>query len=120
MGFHESKSRLQRPSPGSDNDAFGGSDCALLTQRCPIGLYLQHAVISGQGADASTNFESRAKESFGIAAKIGYRNGGRIGIPKGGARDCTMVAAAPVRRWDTLTMRPDCRPKDDSGGIPVG
>jgi hypothetical protein len=28
--------------------------------------------------------------------KIAHRNGGRIGIPKGGAMDCTMVAAAPV------------------------
>jgi hypothetical protein len=29
---------------------------------------------------ASTNFESWAKESFEIATKIAYRNGGRIGI----------------------------------------
>jgi len=28
--------------------------------------------------------------------KIAYRNSGRIGIPKGGNKDCTMVAAAPV------------------------
>jgi hypothetical protein len=39
---------------------------------------------------------SWAKESFEIATKIAYRNGGRIGIPKGGAMDCGMVAAAPV------------------------
>ena len=45
---------------------------------------------------ASTDFESWAKESFEIATKIAYRNGGRIGIPKGGNMDCTMVAAAPV------------------------
>ncbi len=45
---------------------------------------------------ASTDFESWAKESFEIATKIAYRNGGRIGIPKVGAMDCTMVAAAPV------------------------
>jgi hypothetical protein len=45
---------------------------------------------------ASTDFESWAKESFEIATKFAYRNGGRIGIPKGGAMDCTMVAAAPV------------------------
>ena len=37
-----------------------------------------------------------AKESFEIATKIAYRNGGPIGIPKGGNRDCTMEAAAPV------------------------
>ena len=45
---------------------------------------------------ASTNFEAWAKESFEIATKIAYRNGGRIGIPKGGAMDCTMVAAVSV------------------------
>src|SRR6266536_5487292 len=45
---------------------------------------------------ASTGFESWAKESFEIATKFAYRNGGQIGIPKGGSRDCTMVAAAPV------------------------
>jgi len=48
---------------------------------------------------ASTDFESWAKESFGIATKIAYRNGGRIGRPKGGSKDCAMVAAAPVLRW---------------------
>jgi S1/P1 Nuclease len=32
---------------------------------------------------ASTGFESWAKESFEVAAKIAYRNGGRIGIPRG-------------------------------------
>jgi hypothetical protein len=45
---------------------------------------------------ANTGFESWAKESFEIATKIAYRNGGRIGIPKGEKLDCTMVAAAPV------------------------
>ena len=45
---------------------------------------------------ANTDFESWAKESFEIATKIAYRNGMRIGIPKGGAMDCTMVAAVPV------------------------
>jgi hypothetical protein len=45
---------------------------------------------------ASTDFESWAKESFEIATKIAYRNGGRIGIPKGVNMDCTMVAAAPM------------------------
>jgi hypothetical protein len=42
------------------------------------------------------DFESWAKESFEIATKFAYRNGGRIGIPRAGAMDCTMVAAAPV------------------------
>jgi hypothetical protein len=45
---------------------------------------------------ANTDFESWAKESFEIATKFAYRNGQRIGIPKGGNLDCTMVAAAPV------------------------
>jgi S1/P1 Nuclease len=45
---------------------------------------------------ASTDFESWAKESFKIATKIAYRNGGRIGTPRGGSMDCTMVAAAPM------------------------
>jgi hypothetical protein len=44
----------------------------------------------------NTSFESWAKESFEIATKISYRNGGQIGIPKAGAIDCAMVAAAPV------------------------
>jgi hypothetical protein len=44
----------------------------------------------------NTDFESWAKESFEIATKIAYRNGGRIGIPRGGSMDCTTVAAAPV------------------------
>jgi hypothetical protein len=39
---------------------------------------------------------SWTKESFEIATKIAYRNGGRIGIPKAGAMDCAMVTAAPV------------------------
>jgi S1/P1 Nuclease len=45
---------------------------------------------------ANTDFESWAKESFEIATKIAHRNGGRIGIPRAGNKDCTMVAAAPV------------------------
>jgi hypothetical protein len=45
---------------------------------------------------ASTDFESWAKESYDLATKIAYRNGGRIGIPRGGNLDCAMVAAAPV------------------------
>ena len=44
----------------------------------------------------NTDFESWAKESFEIATKIAYRNGGRIGIPRGGNMDCAMVAAAPL------------------------
>jgi hypothetical protein len=45
---------------------------------------------------ASTDFEAWAKESFEIATKFAYRNGGRIGIPRSGNMDCTMVAVAPV------------------------
>jgi hypothetical protein len=44
----------------------------------------------------NTGFESWAKESFDIATKIAYRNGGSIGSPRGGNMDCTMVAIAPV------------------------
>lgn len=45
---------------------------------------------------ANTDFGSWAKESFEIATKIAYRNGAPIGIPRGGAMDCTTLAAAPV------------------------
>ena len=45
---------------------------------------------------ANNGFESWDKESFEIATKFAYRNGGRIGVPKRGAMDCTMVAAAPM------------------------
>jgi hypothetical protein len=45
---------------------------------------------------ANTGFETWAKESYEIATKFAYRNGERIGIPKAGAMDCSMVAAAPV------------------------
>jgi hypothetical protein len=45
---------------------------------------------------ASTGFESWAKESFEIATKIAYRNGGRVGSPKGGNRDCRDVQTASV------------------------
>jgi hypothetical protein len=44
----------------------------------------------------NTPFESWAKESYEIATKIAYRNGGRLGIPKGGAKECRDVQAAPV------------------------
>ena len=45
---------------------------------------------------ANGDFESWAKESYEIATKIAYRNGGRIRIPKSGAMDCAMVAAVPL------------------------
>jgi hypothetical protein len=45
---------------------------------------------------ASTGFESWAKESFEIATQFAYRNGRRIGSPKGASMDCTMLTAAPV------------------------
>jgi hypothetical protein len=45
---------------------------------------------------ASTGVESWAKESFEIATKIAYRNGGRIGIPKGGNKDCGEVQVTPL------------------------
>jgi hypothetical protein len=45
---------------------------------------------------ATTDFESWAKERFEVVTKIAYQNGKRIGIPRGGAMDCGIVAAAPV------------------------
>src|SRR5262249_2591525 len=45
---------------------------------------------------ASTGFESWAKESFEIATKIAYQNGGQIGVPKDGNKDCRTVTAAPL------------------------
>src|SRR5262249_44406038 len=45
---------------------------------------------------ASTDFELWAKESFEIETKIAYRNSGRIGIPKGGSKDCREVKAVPL------------------------
>ena len=45
---------------------------------------------------ANADFEAWAKESFEIATKIAYRNDGRIGIPRGGNKDCTMTAVAPT------------------------
>ena len=44
----------------------------------------------------STNADAWAKESFEIATKIAYRNGGLIGSPRGANRDCAMMATAPV------------------------
>ena len=45
---------------------------------------------------ASTDFESWSKESFEIATKIAYQNGGLIGSSRAGNKDCTTVTAAPV------------------------
>jgi hypothetical protein len=45
---------------------------------------------------ASTDFESWAKESYEIAAKIAYRNGWLIGAARNGNKDCTIIAAAPA------------------------
>jgi S1/P1 Nuclease len=45
---------------------------------------------------ANADFELWAKESFEIATKIAYRNGQRIGSPRGGRKDCPTIATAPV------------------------
>ena len=45
---------------------------------------------------ANTDFESWAKESFEIAAKIAYLNGKLRGTPRGGNKDCRDVEAAPL------------------------
>jgi hypothetical protein len=54
---------------------------------------------------ANTNFESWAKESYEIATKIAYRNDGRIGTPRSGNKDCTMVGSAPVLPVGYVLMR---------------
>jgi hypothetical protein len=55
---------------------------------------------------ASTGFESWARESFEIATKIAYRNGGRIGTPKGGNKDCLRWSRRPpCFPWDTWLAR---------------
>jgi S1/P1 Nuclease len=45
---------------------------------------------------ASTKHESWAKESFEIATKIAYRNGGVTGRPRDENKDCRAIQAAPV------------------------
>jgi hypothetical protein len=45
---------------------------------------------------ANADFESWAKESYEIATKIAYLNGGSIGAPRNGSKDCSMVIAVPV------------------------
>ena len=50
----------------------------------------------------NTDFESWAKESFEIAAKIAYRNGGRIWIPKVGNTDC--MSSQGLRRFLRATL----------------
>jgi hypothetical protein len=44
----------------------------------------------------STNADAWAKESFEIAPKFAYQNGALVRSPRGGNRNCTNVAAAPV------------------------
>jgi hypothetical protein len=53
---------------------------------------------------ANTDFQSWAKESFEIATKIAYRNGGQIGIPKGGNIDCTPELPQKERRILALRL----------------
>src|SRR5262249_49838646 len=60
----------------------------------------------------NTAFESWVKESFEIATKIAYRDGGRIGAPRGGNRDCQTVATAsvlPVGHVVNASRIADCR-----------
>ena len=45
---------------------------------------------------ANTDFESWAKESYETATKIAYLNGGLVGAPRDGNKDCQTVATAPV------------------------
>jgi len=45
---------------------------------------------------ANSDFESWAKESYEIATKIAYRNGGLTGTPRAGNKDCTTATEAPM------------------------
>src|SRR5262249_45472961 len=44
---------------------------------------------------APTKFEAWHKESYEIATKIAYRNGGLIDAPRSGNKDCSTVTTAP-------------------------
>jgi S1/P1 Nuclease len=50
----------------------------------------------------NTDFESWAKESFEIAMMIAYRNGGRIGIPKGETKTAATFKLLLCFPWATL------------------
>jgi hypothetical protein len=56
--------------------------------------------------------EAWAKESFEVATKFAYRNDRRIGIPRGGAMDCAMVAAAPVLSAGYVVRRVGLLPEE--------
>ena len=64
------------------------------------------------------DFESWAKESFEIATKIAYRNGGLSGSPRAGNKDCSTVTAAPVLPLGYVVNAR--RIADSPGGIPAG
>jgi hypothetical protein len=53
----------------------------------------------------SSNVDEWAKESFEIATKIAYQNGGLIGSPRDGNRNCRTVTAARCFLWATLLVR---------------
>jgi hypothetical protein len=44
----------------------------------------------------STKADTWAEESYDIATKVAYQNGRLTASPRGGNKNCTMVAAAPV------------------------
>jgi hypothetical protein len=51
---------------------------------------------------ASTGFESWAKESFEIATKFVYQNGGLIGIPKSGKAEALQFVSLVLKKTPTL------------------
>ena len=60
----------------------------------------------------NAHFESWAKESFEIATRFAYRNDGRIGIPKGGNKDCFRWSRRlPCFLWATLLVRAGLLPE---------
>jgi S1/P1 Nuclease len=63
--------------------------------------------------------EALVKESFEIATKIAYRNGRRIGTPKGGNKNCSMVEGAPVLPAGYLSSASRIADRRIIGAIPV-
>jgi hypothetical protein len=51
---------------------------------------------------ANTDFESWAKESFEIATKFVYQNGGLIGIPKSGKAEALQFVSLVLKKTPTL------------------
>jgi len=74
-----------------DNDTFGGSDCALLTQRRPmIPIYNTGQSTVKEPKRTPTSSRGRRKAAR-LRRRLLTGTGGGLDS-KGGATDCTMVA----------------------------